>query len=85
MVNSILQEAKEAMAKYRGRVIRNDMEGGAWTLIGDSGVVYQLSGGDSALLKDGQRVEVQGRIAKGKMGIAMVGEILEVSSYRIVD
>ncbi len=73
------------MTKYQGRVIKSGLEGGAWTLICDSGVVYQLSGGDRGLRKDGQQVEVEGRIASGKMGIAMVGDILEVSSYRIVD
>ncbi len=73
------------MAKYTGKIIKSDLEGGAWTLISDAGVVYQLQGGDSGLRVDGQRVEVQGRIASGKMGIAMVGDILEVSSYRLVD
>jgi hypothetical protein len=31
------------------------------------------------------RAEVEGRLAQGRMGIAMVGEILEVQRYRLLD
>jgi len=67
-----------------GRVIRSDLEGGAWTLITDQGVVYQLSGGGPDLLQDEVRAEVRGTLAAGQMGIAMVGDVLEVKSYRIL-
>lgn len=74
------------MAKeYLGRVIRSDVEGGTWTLVCDNGLVYQLSGGDPGLRVDGQRVAVSGKIAAGRMGIAMMGDILEVKSYRLRD
>ena len=72
------------MAKYVGTVRRSDLEGGAWTLVTDQGVVYQLDGGDAGLLTDGARVEVDGAIATGRMGLAMVGDILEVKGYRLV-
>jgi hypothetical protein len=65
-----------------GKVVRSDLEGGAWTLVTDQGVVYQLQGGGSDLYVDGARVEVKGRIATKAMGIAMLGEILEVKGYR---
>lgn len=71
--------------KYLGRVIRSDLEGGVWTLVCDNGLTYQLSGGDSGMRVDGQRVEVTGSIAAGKIGIAMVGDVLEIKSYRICD
>ena len=67
-----------------GRVIRSDLEGGAWTLITDQGVVYQLNGGGPDLLVDDVRAEVRGTLATGQMGIAMVGEVLKVKSYRIL-
>ena len=67
-----------------GRVICSDLEGGAWTLVSDQGVVYQLSGGGPDLLKDDVRAEVKGTLATGKVGIAMVGDVLEVQSYRIL-
>lgn len=71
--------------KYTGRVIKSDLEGGVWTLVGDNGLTYQLSGGDSGLRADGQRVEVVGRVDANRVGIAMVGDVLEVKSYRILD
>jgi hypothetical protein len=71
--------------KYIGRVIRSDLEGGAWTLVCDNGLTYQLSGGDAGLRVDGQRVEVVGRVDADRVGIAMVGDVLEVKSYRCLD
>ncbi len=73
------------MAKYLGTVQKSDLEGGCWLLRSDQGVIYQLKGGGADLLQDGQRVEVEGDIATSTMGIAMVGDILEVSSFRVLD
>jgi hypothetical protein len=72
------------MPKFVGRVSRSDVEGGHWVLITDQGVCYQLDGGGPDLLRDGAHAEVEGRIASGKMGIAMVGDILEVRHYRLL-
>jgi hypothetical protein len=73
-----------AMPRLVGKVVRSDLEGGCWTLITDSGVVYQLKGGDDRLLTDGVRVEVDGRVATKQLGLAMVGDVLEVKSYRLL-
>ncbi len=73
------------MAKYIGTVQRTDLEGGSWLLLSKQGVTYQLEGGGRDLRVDGRRVEVDGQIAAEEMGIAMVGDILEVKSYRILD
>ena len=70
--------------KYTGTVRRSDIAGGGWTLVTDQGVVYQLDGGGRDLLVDGVRAEVEGRIAESRMGVAMVGDILEVSSYQLL-
>jgi hypothetical protein len=72
------------MAKFVGRVSRSDLEGGHWVLITDQGVTYQLQGGGADLLKDGARAEVEGRVAAGQMGLAMLGEILEIKRYRLL-
>ncbi|MCB9558249.1 MAG: hypothetical protein H6707_19185 [Deltaproteobacteria bacterium] len=74
-----------ADSQYRGVVRHSDIAGGAWTLVTDAGVVYQLDGGDAKLKTDGIRVVVDGEIADGQMGIAMVGDILRVKSYKVVD
>ena len=72
------------MTKYLGRICRSDLEGGCWTLVTDEGVVYQLKGGGADLLSDGVRAEVEGRISTRTMGVAMVGDILEVKRYRLL-
>lgn len=72
------------MARYVGTIRRTDIAGGWWTLVSDQGVVYQLDGGGRDLLVEGIRAEIEGKLATEKMGIAMVGDILEVKSYRIL-
>ncbi|MCA9671023.1 MAG: hypothetical protein KC503_35745 [Myxococcales bacterium] len=72
------------MLKITGTVRKTDLEGGSYTFVTDQGVTYQLDGGGSDLLKDGVRAEIAGAIAEGKMGIAMMGDIFEVKSYKII-
>jgi hypothetical protein len=72
------------MTKFLGKVCHSDLEGGCWTLVTDGGVVYQLKGGGADLLSDGVKAEIEGRIATRTMGLAMVGDILEVKRYRLV-
>jgi len=72
------------MAVFVGKVFRTDLEGGAWTLVTDQGMVYQLKGGGPDLLKEGVRAEIHGRQVADQLGIAMVGDVLEVKSYRIL-
>ena len=72
------------MAKYTGTVLRSDLEGGSWSFKSDQGVIYQLKGGGPDLLVDGVRAEIQGRVDAAQVGIAMVGDVLVVQSYRLV-
>ena len=70
--------------KLTGRVVYRDLEGGVWVLEGDDGTTYQLAGGDRKIKKDGQRVEIQGEVARDTMTIAMMGPVLNVTSYRFL-
>ena len=70
--------------KVRGTVEFRDVEMGVWVLVGDDGRTYQISGGRSSLLKEGQRVEIDGDVDDGAMGISMVGPVLKVRSYKVV-
>lgn len=72
------------MAKYNGTVQRSDLEGGSWIFVTDQGVTYQLKGGGADLLSDGVKAEVEGRLKTEEVGIAMIGDVLEVTSYRIL-
>ncbi len=72
------------MTKFIGTIERTDLEGGAWLLKTDQGVIYQLKGGGDDLRQDGQRAEIEGKIESSTFGIAMVGEVLSVKSYRLI-
>ena len=68
----------------QGTVRRSAMVGGtAWELhAGDD--VYELDSTDPALLKEGQRVEVEGDIAEDQMSFTMTGPILRVTRFKVV-
>jgi hypothetical protein len=70
------------MAKYRGTVKKNDLEGGFWELHADDGETYQLRGGDDALRVEGQKVIVEGKVAGDSFGIGMTGPYLDVKSWK---
>ena len=73
-----------AAMKIRGTVEFRDVEMGVWVLAGDDGKTYQIVGGRSSLLKEGQRVEIDGDVDGGAMGIAMVGPVLRVHGYKVL-
>jgi hypothetical protein len=70
--------------KLTGKVVYRDLEGGVWVLEGDDGCTYQLAGGDRNIKRDGQRVEIEGRIEEDAMTIHMVGPVFNVASYRFL-
>jgi uncharacterized protein DUF5818 len=70
--------------KLTGRIVFRDVETGVWVLESDDGRTYQLAGGDRKIKKDGQRVEVEGKVDKDVMTIHMVGPIFNVASYRFL-
>lgn len=68
--------------KIKGKIRKNDLEGGIWELVTDKGDAYQLRGGDAGLRVDGQAVEIEGKVAHDAMGIGMTGPILDVASWQ---
>jgi hypothetical protein len=70
--------------KVRGSVEFRDVEMGVWVLVGEDGRTYQIAGGRSSLLKEGQRVEIDGDVDDGAMGISMVGPVLRVRGYKVL-
>jgi hypothetical protein len=70
------------MAKLRGIVKKNDIEGGIWELHADDGERYQIRGGGEALMVEGQEVEIEGKVDKGGFGIGMTGPYLDVKSWK---
>jgi hypothetical protein len=72
------------MAKFRGTVRRNDLEGGHWQLEGDDGTTYVLEGAPKGIAEDGAKVEIDGAVDEEAMGFAMTGPILKVKSGKRV-
>ena len=71
------------MAKFRGTIRRNDLEGGHWQLVAENGSAYVLDveTGDAGLV-EGAQVEIDGTIEKNDLSFAMTGPTLRVESIR---
>ena len=68
-----------------GTVERRDIGTGAWALVTDNGVTYEiLKGSDKTLLKQGQKAKVIGQVREDVMTIAMIGPVLEVKSFEVL-
>jgi hypothetical protein len=72
------------MAKFRGKVVHSDLEGGYWTLESEDGTTYKLEGGGGDLLKKGVRAEVDGQLEEEAMGIGFGAPLLIVKQYKIL-
>ena len=72
------------MAKFRGTIRRNDLEGGHWQLEADDGTTYVLEAAPAAVTQDGTKVEIDGAVDRDAMGFAMTGPILKVKAAKKV-
>ncbi len=71
------------MAKYKGTVRKNDLEGGHWQLVTADGTAYVLEGpGAAEHLSDGAQVEIEGSVDRGALSFAMTGAVLKVKSVK---
>ncbi|MDH6060166.1 hypothetical protein NWP17_06905 [Chrysosporum bergii ANA360D] len=68
-----------------GTIQRRDIGIGAWALVTDEGNTYEiLKSADKNLLKAGQTAKVTGQVREDIMTTAMIGPVLEVTSFEIV-
>jgi hypothetical protein len=72
------------MGKFHGTVRHSDLEGGHWQLEADDGTTYVLEGATRGIEQDGAKVEIDGAVDRGVMGIAMTGPTLRVKSGKKV-
>ncbi len=70
--------------KLSGTVQKIDLGSGVFVLETDGGQRYQLRGGDRALRKAGQRVEIDGDVASDAVSAGMTGPILTVRSFKAI-
>ncbi|WP_088243362.1 hypothetical protein [Calothrix rhizosoleniae] len=69
-----------------GTIQRRDIGMGAWALVSEEGVTYEIfKGADAALLHPELKARVTGQIREDVMTMAMIGPVLEVESFEIMD
>jgi hypothetical protein len=69
-----------------GTIQRREIGLGAWALTTDEGKTYEiLKGADKNLLKSGQQVRVTGQVRDDIMTTAMIGPVLEVQSFELIN
>jgi len=69
-----------------GTIQHRDIGTGAWALVTDEGVTYEiLRGADKNLLKAGQKAKVTGKVREDVMTVAMIGSVLEVKSFEVTN
>jgi len=64
--------------KVKGEIKYNSIGLGTWTLVSDTGKVYEIYKPSQDLRKEGLIVEVEGIIRDDIMTVAMVGKVLEI-------
>ena len=67
-----------------GTVEKKGFGFGTWALVAEDGTTYELKDPASELQQEGIKVEVEGKIRKDVMTIAMIGAVLEVESYKLL-
>jgi predicted transcriptional regulator len=69
-----------------GTITQSDLGMGTWTLVSEGNITYEIMQPvDSALLKEGLRVKARGKLRPDVMTMAMVGEVVQVSSFDILN
>ncbi len=67
--------------KLTGQVKWQDIGMGTWSLVIDSGETYELLDPPSDLTQSKGKVKVEGNIREDVMTTAMIGPVLEVTSF----
>jgi hypothetical protein len=69
-----------------GTIQKSAMGAGTWSLITPGGQTYEIyKGAPTELLQSGQRVRVQGVVRQDVMTIAMIGPVLEVQTFEVMN
>ncbi|EDX75336.1 hypothetical protein MC7420_1254 [Coleofasciculus chthonoplastes PCC 7420] len=58
---------------------------GAWALVADSGETYELQDAPDELQQPNLNVKVQGEVREDVMTTAMIGPVLQVQSFEVMD
>ncbi|MEW6491375.1 MAG: hypothetical protein AB1589_02315 [Cyanobacteriota bacterium] len=68
-----------------GVIERKGLGPGTWALVTDSGETYELKDAPDELKKSDLKVKVEGQVRDDVMTFAMIGPVLEVKSFKVLD
>jgi len=69
-----------------GTIQRRDIGMGAWAFITDEGSTDEIPrSADKKLLQSGQKAKVIGQVREDVMTAAMIGPVLEVKSFELLE
>lgn len=68
-----------------GKVQRQSVGMGVWSLVSQAGDIYELHNPPAEICRDNLSVKIIGQIREDIMTTAMIGSVLEVGSYQIID
>jgi hypothetical protein len=69
-----------------GTVARSMMGTGTWSLVTQDGHTYEImKGAPKDLLQAGLKVKAKGQVREDVMTMAMIGPVLEVKSFEVVE
>lgn len=68
-----------------GIVAHKGMGTGTWALVTESGETYELKNTPTELQKSDLKVKVEGEIKEDVMTLAMVGPVLEVKAFEVLE
>lgn len=70
----------------QGTIERKGLGMGAWAIVTPQGKTYELyKGGPSELRQSGLSVQIQGQVRDDVMTLAMIGPVLEVVSFEVIE
>ncbi|GAB4151150.1 MAG: hypothetical protein Fur0046_30420 [Cyanobacteria bacterium J069] len=73
------------MLTLEGTVQKSAVGLGAWALKTEQGTYEISKAAPEGLLKAGQQVRVKGKVREDVMSIAMIGPVLEVSEFEVME
>ncbi|AFZ59885.1 hypothetical protein H6G54_03110 [Anabaena cylindrica FACHB-243] len=69
-----------------GKIERRNIGLGAWAFVTDEGITYEIpKSTDKNLLKSGQTAKITGNVREDVMTTAMIGSVLEVNSFEVLN
>ncbi len=68
-----------------GKIEKKGFGFGVWALVSEEGKTYELQNPPSELCQAHAKVKIEGTIQENVMTLAMIGPVLAIARYRILD